>query len=207
MKNPYDERYLQEGYYWGLKPSRMCYKVLEMMPPDRPLKLLDVGCGEGRNAVFFARNGYRVTAFDLSLKGVEKTKKYAERVGVRVNVFQADVNKYLLDDDYDIIFSTGVLHYIPPHLRKQILENYKIHTNEGGLNVLSVFVKKPFIGKAPDAEETAQTWTSGELFSYYHDWKIEYLTEEIFDCMSGHIPHKHAVNRMIARKLERSECH
>ena len=41
-----------------------------MKPPEQPLKLLDIGCGEGRNAVFFARNGYNVTAFDISEKGI-----------------------------------------------------------------------------------------------------------------------------------------
>ncbi len=201
MRTPYDEKYAGEDYYWGFRPSRTCYKVLELMPPDRPLRLLDVGCGEGRNAVFFARNGYQVTAFDLSATGVEKTKKYAERVGVRVRVFQADLNSYRLQEDYDIIFSTGVLQYVPPHLRKELLEDYKAHTTEGGLHVLSVFVRKPFIARAPDAEDTAHPWISGELFTHYHDWKIEYLTEEIFDCMSGGIPHRHAVNRIVARKV------
>lgn len=45
-----------------------------MFPPDEPLKLLNIVCGEGRNAVFFARNGHLATAFDLSKVGVEKTK-------------------------------------------------------------------------------------------------------------------------------------
>lgn len=35
---------------------------------------------------------------------------------------------------------------------------------------------------------------------YYWDWEILYCTEEIFDCMSSGIPHKHAVNRIIARR-------
>ena len=64
MSNPYDTRYEQEDYYWGVKPSDSCFKVLDFIPPDRPLTLLDVGCGEGRNAVFFASKGYTVTAFD-----------------------------------------------------------------------------------------------------------------------------------------------
>ncbi len=74
------------------------------------------------------------------------------------------------------------------------------YTSPGGLNVFSVFVKKPFIGKAPDAEKTAYKWISGEILTYYHEWKIEYCTEEIFDCMSSGVPHQHAVNRIIARK-------
>ena len=46
------------------------------MPPTRPLKVLDIGCGEGKDAVFFARNGYDVTAFDLSKEGIEKGKAF-----------------------------------------------------------------------------------------------------------------------------------
>lgn len=62
----YDEKYKREGYYWGKEPSSSCFKVLELKPPVEKLKLLVVGCGEGKNNVFFARNGYDVTAFDLS---------------------------------------------------------------------------------------------------------------------------------------------
>ena len=200
MVSPHDEKYNQESYYWGVTPSLICFEVLKMMPPDHPIKLLVIGCGEGRNTVFFARNGYDVTAFDLSAKGADKTRRLAERASVDVNVLQADINEYRLSEKFDVLFSTGVLHYIPKELRPEIFENYKSFTSPNGLNIFSVFVKKPFIAKAPDSETTAQRWISGELFTYYHDWRIEYCTEEIFDCMSSGIPHQHAVNRIIARK-------
>jgi len=162
---------------------------------------LDIGCGEGRNAVFFARNGYNVTAFDLSLQGVEKTTKMAREANVNIDVFQANINDFRLTGKYDILFSSGVLHYIPESKRPEIFENYKQFTNVGGLHVFSVFVKKPFIDEAPDAEKSARKWLSGEIFTYYHDWEIKYCTEEIFNCMSGGIPHQHATNRIIAKKV------
>ncbi|HDZ68862.1 MAG TPA: class I SAM-dependent methyltransferase [Phycisphaerales bacterium] len=171
------------------------------MPPERPLKLLDIGCGEGRIAIFFARNGYEVTAFDLSPQGVEKAKRYADEIGVSIKVFQANLSEFRLEEKFDILFSTGVFHYIPEELRKEIFDNYKEFTNENGLNAYSVFVKKPFIPRAPDFEKAAQSWVSGEVFSYYHDWKMESCQEEIFDCNSSGILHKHAVNRMIAGKI------
>jgi tellurite methyltransferase len=201
MRNPYDDRYNQENYYWGFKPSSTCFRVLQLFPPEKPLRLLDVGCGEGRNAIFFARNGYNVTAFDLSHKGVEKTNALAKRVGVKIDVFEADILQFRLQETYDIIFSTGTFHYIPVELRNEIMANYMGHTSPSGLHALSVFVKKPFIPKAPDAESIANHWESGELFTYYHDWQIEYCTEEIIDCNSSGIPHKHATNRIIARKV------
>jgi hypothetical protein len=42
-----------------------------------------------------------------------------------------------------------------------------------------------------------QAWRSGEVLTYYHDWKIEFFTEEILDDRSGY---KFAVNRLIARE-------
>jgi tellurite methyltransferase len=200
MGNPYDERYAGETYYWGTRPSRMAYEVLQRLPPDRPVKLLVIGCGEGRNAVFFARNGYHVSAFDLSAAGVEKTERLAARAGTRVRAFQADVNAYRLDEPYDVLFSTGVLHYVPAERRAELFENYRRFTRPAGLHVMSVFVQKPFLPRAPDGEATAQRWISGELFAHYADWRIEYCTEEIFDCMSSGVPHQHAVNRVVARK-------
>lgn len=196
----YEEEYKTAEYYWGLIPSKMCYKVLELMPPTRLLRVLDIGCGEGKNAVFFARNGYEVSAFDITVSGVEKTKQLAREVGVNIDVFQADILEYRLRDTFDILFSSGALHYIQPSLRKEIFRNYKEHTNQNGLHVFNVFVEKPFIEPAPENEPNAHPWISGELFTHYHDWCIKECSEVIFDCNSSGLPHKHAMNTLIARK-------
>ncbi len=199
--NPYDQRYANQEYYWGKKPSAICDRIIEIIRPGpdfRP-KLLDLGCGEGRNAVYFAKHGFEVTGLDLSLPGLEKTRRYAEEIGVHVRTIHADIITYELEDTYDVIFSTGTLHYLPPEVRSQRFQNYKEHTSPDGIIAFSVFVKKPFIKRAPDAEESAFLYKSGELMGYFWDWEIIYCTEEIFDCMSSGIPHKHAVNRIIAR--------
>ena len=201
QKSSYDGRYAGQEYYWGTKPSAICHQVLQLLPPDQPVSLLDIGCGEGRNAVFFAHNGYRVTAFDSSAAGVAKTELLAEAANVPIAVFQADMNGHRLEGKFDILFSTGVFHLIPRNLRQEVFDHYKGHTSCGGLNVFSVFVRKPFIGRAPDGDPGAEPWLSGELLTLYYDWKIEYCAEEIFDCMSGGIPHQHAVNRVIARNI------
>jgi tellurite methyltransferase len=201
MRNLYEEKYSGKTNYWGITPSPLCLKVLSMMPFDKRIKLIDIGCGEGRNAIFFARNGYEVTAFDSAMAGVEKTKHNAEQAGVQINVFQADLNEYRLKEKFDVIFSLAALHYIRPELKKEILDNYRDFTNDGGLNAHAVILEKPFIPRAPDAEETAYLWRSGEIFSYYGDWQIEHCEEGIFDCNSSGVPHKHAFNRIIAKKV------
>ena len=108
--------------------------------------------------------------------------------------------KYRVTEPFDIIFCHGCLQYVPPELRKGLLENYRENTNPGGLNVLSTFVRKPFIEKGPDAETAAHKWVSGELFTHYHEWRFEFCTEVIFDCMSSGVPHKHAMDQLIARR-------
>lgn len=201
MSTEYDTRYRGAANYWGQTPSPMCRTVLDLMPPERPLRVLDIGCGEGQNAVFLAEHGYEVSAFDLSSVGVEKTLRAARNAGVVVNVFQADLLTFRLSDEYDILFSSGTLHFIPEPLRHEIFGNYKCHTVLGGINAFTLLVEKPFIAKAPDSDASANRFVSGELFTHYHDWKIELCNEAIFDCMSGGVPHQHASNRMIARKM------
>ena len=53
----YDQRYDAEDYYWGITPNDLCYEIMKMRPPVKPFKVLDIGCGEGKDAVFLARNG------------------------------------------------------------------------------------------------------------------------------------------------------
>ena len=196
----YEQEYKTEHYYWGLIPSKMCFNVLELMPPINRLKVLDIGCGEGKDAIFFARNGYDVSAFDISTIGLEKLQKLCEQINTFVNTFRADINDYRMKSKYDILFSSGVLHYIKPKLRKEIFENYKENTNTNGIHIFNVFVEKPFIEAPPENEPNAYPWISGELLTYYHNWEIIKFEEVIFDCQSSGIPHKHAMNIMIARK-------
>ncbi|MCL1824194.1 MAG: methyltransferase domain-containing protein [Oscillospiraceae bacterium] len=189
-----------DEYYWGVTPSLTCLKVLALLPPDKRLKVLDIGCGEGKDAVFFARCGYDVSAFDISDAGIEKTKRLADKAGVHVNAFKADICDYRLDSKYDILYSNGSFHCIKPDLRDEIMSNYKANINENGLAVFQAFIKKPFIAPSPEKEEHHYPLKSGQLFTYFHDWYIEYCEETVFDCNSSGKPHRHAANKVFARK-------
>lgn len=200
----YDGRYNTEEYYWGLKPNRICYDIMKILPPIRPYRVLDIGCGEGKDAVFFAKCGYTVTAFDISKQGIEKAEKLAQYNKVEVRFFRGDIFDYRPETEYDIIFSSGVLHFLSRSRRKEFCDSLKEHTADNGINALNVFVHKPFIKRAPDLtrdEEKRHPWYSGELFGYYYDWLFHTCREEIFDCDSGGIPHKHCMDTLIAQKI------
>ena len=160
----YDKRYDTADYYWGITPNNLCYEVMKMRPPVNPLKVLDIGCGEGKDAVFLARNGYIVTAFDLSEAGIEKGKKLADRCNTYVDFFKADITDFRATEHYDIIFSNGVFHFIRPEIRKEITANLKECTNKSGIHAINVFVEKPFVEVPPDKEANRFCWKSGELF-------------------------------------------
>lgn len=197
----YEKQYKTESYYWGTAPNEACYEVLRRYPPTRKVRLLDIGCGEGKDAVFFARNGYDVTAFDVADAGVDKTRRLAEQAGVRVNAFKADILDFRLDSTFDILYSSGVLHYMKPEYRDEIFDNYRRFTSEGGLHAFNVFVDKPFIAPPPEQEPHAYKWHSGELLAHYRDWLVLDSSELVFDCNSSGIPHQHAMAKVIARKV------
>ena len=200
MTSFYDDKYQSDDFYWGTKPSPLCYRVLQLLPPDGKRTLLDLGCGEGRNAIFFARNGYDAAGFDVSIAGVNRTVDWAADLNLSIEIFQADLNTYRLRTPYDIIFASGTLHYIPDDFRVELINHYKEHTNLGGLNAFNVPVQKPFLPPDPDPDENGFTWLSGEILTHYHDWKIEYFAEEIVEYQAEGFPSKFAVNRIIASK-------
>jgi len=198
----YDDKYAGETYYWGRAPSTMARRILEFIRPTEdfhPL-LLDIGCGEGRDAVHFARLGFRVVGLDSSLRGLEKTRQLAAEFGVHVQTLHADIKAWEPDGSYDVLFSTGALQYLPPAIRPLRFRQYKEATTPGGIHVFSAFVDKPFIPPAPDANEDEILFRPGELLELYADWEIPYFAEDIFDCDSAGIPHKHAMNRLVARR-------
>ena len=201
-ETPYDQRYAGDEFYWSKEPSSMCPRVLEMVQPGagfRP-KLIDLGCGEGRDIVYFARHGFEVVGLDLSPVGLAKAEQLAKEAGVHIETIHADILDHALEDTYDVIFSTGTLQFLPPRVREQRFENYKAHTSSDGVHVISVIVDKPFLPPAPDLDAGERLFKSGELSSYYWDWEIVTCVEEIFDCQSGGVPHKHAIARIIARR-------
>jgi tellurite methyltransferase len=200
MANPYDTRYAGADYYWGLEPSSLCRRLLGLGPAADGARLLEIGCGEGRDAVAFARAGYAVSAFDRSAQGVAKAQRRAREADVAAELFTADLLVWRPEVSYDVVFSSGVLHYLPPDVREEALAAYQAATVPGGLNAHTVLVAKRFIAPAPDAEPTAHLWLSGEILDHYGDWHVDFFEEAVLDCDSSGVPHQHAVNRLVARK-------
>ena len=70
----WDARYTHENLVWGTAPNRWVVSELGALNPGTAL---DLGCGEGRNAIWLAAEGWRVTAIDFSTVAVERARRLA----------------------------------------------------------------------------------------------------------------------------------
>jgi SAM-dependent methyltransferase len=87
----WDSRYQASELVWGAEPNRFVAAEFTGVAAGRAL---DVGAGEGRNAVWMATLGWQVTAVDFSAVAIDRGRRLAERQGVAVNWVVADVRDY-----------------------------------------------------------------------------------------------------------------
>ena len=87
----WDRRYAGSEFVWTAEPNRSLAAEVEGLPAGRAL---DLACGEGRNAVWLAQRGWRVTGVDFSQVGLDKGERLARERGVEVQWVLADVVDY-----------------------------------------------------------------------------------------------------------------
>jgi 2-polyprenyl-3-methyl-5-hydroxy-6-metoxy-1,4-benzoquinol methylase len=87
----WDERYRASELLWTAEPNRFLVEHAGDLPVGRAL---DIAAGEGRNAVWLAREGWEVTAVDFSPVGLAKGRQLAEAHAVAVEWVQADVTTW-----------------------------------------------------------------------------------------------------------------
>lgn len=80
----------------------------------QPGRVLELGCGPGRNAIFLAQLGFEVDAVDLSSEGLDWARERASEKGMDVNFIQGNIFKLDLPlHDYDLIYDSGCFHHVP----------------------------------------------------------------------------------------------
>jgi SAM-dependent methyltransferase len=87
----WDERYAGPELVWGAGPNRFVAGELAELPPGRAI---DLGTGEGRNAIWLAERGFTVTAVDFSKVGLARAAGLAAARGVSVDWVHADLLNY-----------------------------------------------------------------------------------------------------------------
>ncbi|MBD5456126.1 MAG: methyltransferase domain-containing protein [Lachnospiraceae bacterium] len=164
-------------------------------------KILEAGCGEGQNAIYLAKQGHHVDAFDLSEYGIAKLKHRCELADTQVNAFVADLTAYQFMQHYDMVICFGTLHFVEKDEWRRFIINAKEYTNIGGIHIIQIFTDTvpasediaPFaIGLAKDEE----------LKELYTDWEILQFKSYVFEDEHPNVPkHLHASNKIVARRI------
>ncbi len=168
-----DENYFTEKY--GL--TRTHSEVLAAATLIPPGNTLDLGCGNGRNSLYLAANGYSVTAWDknpMSIANIERIKA-AEGL-THLEIATVDLNALSFEGEYDFILSTVVMMFLEPQTIPSLIANMQRTTVPGGYNLIVA---------AMDTDDFPCTvgfpfaFKTGELAEYYSGWEVVKYNEDV----------------------------
>jgi len=202
VKKPFwEDSYKRPGKldtFGGGKPS---WKVVDIASKMKPgLTALDLGCGEGRNALYLASIGFITSAVDISVSGIQKLNTVASDLNLNIDAIVCDMREYQFNKEFDLIVCQGCLHLIKRDEWQKVIADMKQSTSKGGIHNIGVLTDT-----IPEPEDQrglmVGLFKDGELFDYYQDWEIIDTKSSEFEHEHPDGPkHKHSTNTIIARK-------
>jgi tellurite methyltransferase len=195
-KNPWHEEYLRRPweYIWGRVPSALARQVSELLPPRA--RVVDLGCGEGRDSVFFAARGFQVTGVDASSAGLAKAERFAREQGVWVRWVLGDMAELALEGPYDLIYSLGTIHYVERPARPALFRRLQALSAPAGYHAHVVFTDRTIY---PEKGEVIDYFTPGELADLFAGWHLRHAEAGLIPCKQDGRPHQHSIEGIIAQ--------
>lgn len=165
--------------------------LVETAGPSAPGRALDLACGTGRNALWLAAHGWRVTAVDGSPAAIELLRSRAAARGLTVDARVADLEK----GEYPIERSAWDLIVVCYYLQRDLFEPAKEGLVAGGIFLAIVHITEP--GEQP----TEHRLRPGELVRYFQGWEILHRHEG----QPNDAAHRRPVAEIVARRpIERT---
>jgi tellurite methyltransferase len=165
-----------ENYFFGREASPLARLALQYWKLRRGAErgpLLDLGCGEGRDAVFFAQAGFDVTALDGSEVGMEKLDALAREARVGLTAVRCDLQDYALPESLPFLHANNCLQFLGEGCLPML---YRLQglTPSGGLHSVSVFTRE----SVPEREGVYR-FDRNELKFLYREWFLLFYAENI----------------------------
>jgi len=133
----WDARYTR-GLVYGTEPTSVARQVAPLLRAHTARRLLEAGCGSGRDALLYAREGFEVTGTDISEQALCRARQRASAEGLRAT--------FLLDDLVETRLPTGTfdaaiaIHLVHLHLedgRRAMVNQLWRLTRDAGLIVMA----------------------------------------------------------------------
>lgn len=131
-RHAWNDRYAAADLVWTAEPNRTFAAETASLPPG---KALDLGAGEGRNAIWLAQQGWTATAVDFSDVALAKARQLAEASDVEIDTIVADVTTYTPPTRaYDLV--AVIYLHLPASQRTQVHRRAAAALNPGGTLVV-----------------------------------------------------------------------
>lgn len=154
-------------------PSQLVVESVRLFGHE-PKRILDLGAGTGRAALYLAMQGHKITAIDTDKSGLDWAKDRANDLGIEDDNFkvrQSSLKDLSTTDRYDGIIAEMLLHYLKPHEVRPAVRKIQGLTLAEGINVTSAYTEDN-----PEQEITLRglhhLFKEGELQSYYSQWHL-----------------------------------
>lgn len=137
MKEFWDQRYRSTEFAYGKNPNDLLKSELSELTPGKALFPAE---GEGRNAVYTARLGWEVTAFDQSSEGKNKALSLAREYDVSINYIVSEMEDVDFEpQSFDLLVL--VYAHFPSYLRREYHQKLGSYLKPGGKLILEGFAK------------------------------------------------------------------
>jgi tellurite methyltransferase len=183
-KEWWQDLYSKKDCVYGKEPSSFLYENIKEL---RKGKVLDIACGEGRNAIYLASKGFDVDAIDFSETAIERGRKFASDSGVQVNFQLKDLDMFLFPlMGYETILITDY----HPNLR--LLKDINRGLTKGGLLIVDAYTVEQLKVDGPKVE-FFECFKPNEVLQNLRNMHVSFYQEKVLDG-------KHARVQCIARK-------
>lgn len=179
----WNERYSSPDYVFGTEPNAFLASCTSLLEAGQTA--LAVADGEGRNSVWLASRGLRVTAFDASEVGLEKARRLAARQGVSVDHRLAHIEDWdWLPEHFDVVAAIFI-QFAGPELRSDIFAGMKRTVKPGGLILLQGYRPEQIEYGTGGPREREQLYTRPMLEEAFADFEILTLLEHDSELREG----------------------
>lgn len=198
--NFWDERYSGEEFIYGTEPNQFFKEQIDKIP--KPGKLILPGEGEGRNAVYAARAGWQVDAFDQSKIAKQKALILAQQYAVQINYKVIDLNNFSPEKNYCNAAAVIFVH-LPPAERVELHKKLIGSLTKGGIIILELFSKNQLGKESGGPQDLEMLYTLNEIKTDFKEMKTIMLEERNIILNEGE---KHSgeasVIRFVGKKID-----
>lgn len=170
----WEEAYKSVELLWGLEPDHTLRKYASLVPNGN---VLDLGVGEGRNALSFAKMGYEVEGVDISQTAVERCVERAKKANLKVKAEVRDLKEIdIPQGKYSLIIAAWVLNFFKKTEAEEIIQRIRNGLKKDGFVYIGVLsINDPGYERAKKSLEVVEENT---FFSPKRSSFIHYFTKE-----------------------------